>query len=707
MKFRINKQQQIKLISVICILVSFGLFFLIRRSLFPNINETELEDDLSGPFNELTKTQKIKVCFKQLPKYKKWFEPEKGMCKIQPSDYLLESKEDILLSILISNQTKCLNENCTDFVYTLKNKLIQTWEKQNTVSREAMKSIKIEDSKILKINTTNKIFQKFLEIPVLVQNSVGGKWETQELELNGTLELPLGTTQITLVFTDPDDTSFKTSVLYPVKLDSEQVVKERVRQRNLKNHNTVVPRTKHGKKKLNVIKVIIDSLSHPLYVQLFPILREFLNNGTQDTFETFEFLRYNIIHRTSQWNQVPSFMGMIYSNTKWKLKEGTRHHVQLCQKKNGSKPDRFVKINSSNCNRIIWNQFKDYGYLTADSSKSNFMDMCHPISSQECGKAEEWGPYVSDYHVDFTDVPEKFYRPKGYTFYKMDIYNRFHNLLVESNKKDGFPLFYSMSTLEAHANKRWKMVYCPHELLELFKKLDFENTMLIFSSDHGLHYTSHVRSEIGNTEHKYPFLSITAPKQWLDERPKIRKNLKINSNRLISQLDFYTSLYELPLLDNDPELSFSSDGIKHNTEEAYNFMTDVVPLKRKCKDPWIPTKYCGCNSKYKKITDHKQIQKFRKIIKKRINQLNHKITEPKDSICERIKLKKIDIVIGTDKKIHRASFVATLPKGKELFFRITAQDENIVRITSMNQKELDNEKWAIKHGFKGGLCFIE
>ena len=115
----------------------------------------------------------------------------------------------------------------------------------------------------------------------------------------------------------------------------------------------------------------------------------------------------------------------------------------------------------------------------------------------------------------------------------------------------------------------------------------FNNTVLIFFSDHGSRVSSYRETSLGKMEERLPFLYFVFPDWFNDKYPHLAKNLRTNSKRFTTHFDLYETLKEL--------LHFDGTDKKSNLKTRGISLLREIPEERSCEDAGILPHWCLCN----------------------------------------------------------------------------------------------------------------
>lgn len=169
---------------------------------------------------------------------------------------------------------------------------------------------------------------------------------------------------------------------------------------------------------------------------------------------------------------------------------------------------------------------------------------------------------------------------EGYVF---DYVDQFFKTYEKDRK------FFSARIIAGHEGTTESGKYVDLELRKLLGNMDsrgeFNNTVVLFFSDHGNHLNRFViETEPGHSELMNPFLFAMVP-DWLDE--KFGENLKKNQQKITTHFDIFESLWKL--ISKEEKHFGSLDG------GAYSFFHDIGK-DLTCKQKSI-TGTCRCVNK--------------------------------------------------------------------------------------------------------------
>ncbi|GLH11841.1 Uncharacterized protein GBIM_16586 [Gryllus bimaculatus] len=85
--------------------------------------------------------------------------------------------------------------------------------------------------------------------------------------------------------------------------------------------------------------------------------------------------------------------------------------------------------------------------------------------------------------------------------------------------------------------------------VEFFQRLDdsgaYNNTIVVFFSDHGMRFSKILETHVGWLENRLPFVYIHLPDSFKNKYPEAYRNLQMNRNRLTCTYDLYVTLKDV------------------------------------------------------------------------------------------------------------------------------------------------------------------
>mmetsp|Transcript_3956 Transcript_3956/g.3746 ORF Transcript_3956/g.3746 Transcript_3956/m.3746 type:complete len:192 (+) Transcript_3956:840-1415(+) len=182
------------------------------------------------------------------------------------------------------------------------------------------------------------------------------------------------------------------------------------------------------------------------------------------------------------------------------------------------------------------------------------------LKTERCIGNKNAHAWMMDYILDFSDVYKNVSR---YTYMHIDTAHEETGTVV--------------STIDLDLKN----------FLQNFTSRD-EDYVLFLMGDHGMRYGPWFKSKDGSHEHRLPLLLTIVKNSVLENIPNSTKALFHNSNRLLSKLDFHTTLQHFA---NYPDMEFNKTDIRKKTsqtKDTYNLFHDYIPSNRTCENAGIP-----------------------------------------------------------------------------------------------------------------------
>ena len=122
-----------------------------------------------------------------------------------------------------------------------------------------------------------------------------------------------------------------------------------------------------------------------------------------------------------------------------------------------------------------------------------------------------------------------------------------------------------------------------------------DHGLFLFCTNYkGIHYGKFYDDhQTGKLEQRLPFVGVLVPDQFKKNFPKKYQNFKRNSQKLVTNYDFYQFLNEFSMLDNHQK--------SHSTSKFGISLFDEIPKDRTCKDANIPEYSCICNKNLNEV----------------------------------------------------------------------------------------------------------
>nr|XP_017009104.2 uncharacterized protein LOC108065589 [Drosophila takahashii] len=304
---------------------------------------------------------------------------------------------------------------------------------------------------------------------------------------------------------------------------------------------------------------------------------------------------------------------------------------------------------------FIWQHFRNAGYLTAYAEdetgintfnyfKPGFREQPTDFYLRPFQKAFESGMNTWKCH----DCSMRYCIGRRITSsYAYDMARDFARRFVDERPIWG--LFWSNSFSHDSFQMPSKMEdYVLQYLLDFQADGVFDQSIMIFLSDHGTRFGKLTSLKSGFLEERLPSMFIYLPPWFRDQYPEYASALQLNQNRLTSNYDLHNTLKHII------ELGNSIDDFKlTKSPDCPKCQSVFLPIdeSRTCEDAGIPEHYCTCVP-YKRLKDGWA----KRIAPQVISRINEYLAGRNLSgICSELTLKyihKTAIKIDLDKNFH-------------------------------------------------------
>jgi len=354
----------------------------------------------------------------------------------------------------------------------------------------------------------------------------------------------------------------KTGVNLTTNLHAFITAKPEVEKRCEKN--IIEHKKKHQPKEIfNVQLIGVDSTSRLNFMRNMVATREYLQNELN----AYEMSGYNKVEDNTFVNIVPFLTGNFVFELGW---------------------NETMRDKEFDDYHFIWHNFTRAGYRTLYSEDAPYMSMFNYAKE---GFHKPPGDYYQRAFMKALEHEKDFWYNKHSCFVDKHETNILLDHVTAFSKffKDkpnfGFT-FISRLTHDAAEHAR----YADFMYLDFLKKFKagghFNNTVLIFFSDHGPRFSSWRKTYIGRFEERLPFNYIVFPEWFPKKYPELDRILRINSKRLTSPFDMYETLKDILYFDGVSKVgNLSSRGISVLRE---------IPKDRKCEHCGIAPHWCLC-----------------------------------------------------------------------------------------------------------------
>ncbi|XP_037927725.1 uncharacterized protein LOC119662137 isoform X2 [Teleopsis dalmanni] len=315
----------------------------------------------------------------------------------------------------------------------------------------------------------------------------------------------------------------------------------------------------------------IDSISRINLIRAMPKTAQYLYDN-----EWFEMSGYNKMDD----NTFPNLMAVLTGQNK-------ANASRKCA------PTKLYGLN--NCS-LIWNTFRDHGYVTAYAEDETSINTFNYL------KLGFVDPPVDFYLRPFLLSAEKNLRIQrksnliyclGHQHSASFVYDYAIELAKRFKNDPFFGLFwtntFSHNAISDPSSMDGKVV----EYLEKFSSLGtLQNTIIIFFSDHGMRFGPTRKTLSGHLEERLPFLFLWLPQHLKQKHPEFVNALSVNKNRLTNPYDLHMTLKNVLSMsgrvDNKELLSPAEDCPRCQSLLA------PVPHNRSCDEIAIEDHWCTC-----------------------------------------------------------------------------------------------------------------
>ncbi|TKR69410.1 hypothetical protein L596_021575 [Steinernema carpocapsae] len=237
---------------------------------------------------------------------------------------------------------------------------------------------------------------------------------------------------------------------------------------------------------------------------------------------------------------------------------------------------------------MIWSNFSDAGYAT-------FFAEDRP----------DMGTFNYEGCCGFKFRPtDHYFRPFWMASYWTMVSSRSSPFCYNAEPKHMTQLRYLQEFIDKYQGKRtfalqWSQDMS-HDYLNLIGSADmdykaffkaneakWDDTIVIFFSDHGQRYDKIRETLVGRLESRLPYLSIRIPPKLKEKYPHLQENLMKNAERFTTHYDTHATLAQIATG------NFTEASLPSTPQRAYSFF-QPHPAKRTCQEARIPKDYCPC-----------------------------------------------------------------------------------------------------------------
>jgi len=215
----------------------------------------------------------------------------------------------------------------------------------------------------------------------------------------------------------------------------------------------------------------------------------------------------------------------------------------------------------------------------------------------------------------------------------------------------------------------------------------FENTVVLFFSDHGHRYTP-IRSTLtGLLEERTPMFNIWFPSWFYKRYPSIEQNLELNTMRLSSLFDVHETLIDL--------VNQNFNGAQRPEHSRGYSQLYEIPVDRQCFEAGIPDHHCTCISMTPMLVNSSEVQLVAQAL---LDHINNVVLQPYQELCSNFTLGRVLRAEKLFVNEKLAQGVKNYDKDKDPTFNITTdpqmEENNIQKPGSL--KATDEIRVAIE-----------
>ncbi|KAK0407693.1 hypothetical protein QR680_003536 [Steinernema hermaphroditum] len=408
----------------------------------------------------------------------------------------------------------------------------------------------------------------------------------------------------------------------------------------------------------------------------------------------------NMIRQLPRTHNLMKKMGFVDFNGHVKVADNTYPNwVAILTGKQGTKMPDFPNELPDDLNMfyddfpMIWNKFSEQGYATffgedrPDMGTFNYQGCC-------------------GFKFQPTD---HYFRPYWMASYWTMVSSRSSPFCYNTEPKHMVQLKYLQEFIDKYQGKRtfafqWSQDMS-HDYLnligaadddyeEFFRKNEqnFENTIVIFFSDHGQRYDKIRETLVGRLESRLPYLSIRIPPKLKEKYPHIHANLLKNSERFTTHFDHHATLEHIATG------NFKEEPNRNSTPQRAYSLFETHPEKRTCIEARIPKDYCPCFNELEVSSDD-ALQPATYLL----DYVNDLLLRAETSIgykCSKVELARITsatVQLPPDQLVKDRHYDGIVSNGLILSYRISFQAKapSSAILEGSVVKDLESGEWKV------------
>ena len=323
-------------------------------------------------------------------------------------------------------------------------------------------------------------------------------------------------------------------------------------------------RSAHARKEnLNVIALGVDSVSRLNFIRQMSRTRDFL----LDTLGAVEMAGYNKVADNTYVNLAPMFAGKYVHELPWT--------------ENSSRPfDDYA---------FIWKDFSARGYRTMYAEDAPTIAIFNYVKEGFYRRPADY--YLRPLSLAMEDHGSLWSADHDCIGDKLEtdvVLDWVRDFVVEF--KEERHLAFAFITRLTHESLN-KAASADASYVSFLRRLhdagSFNNSVLLFYSDHGIRFGPIRQTFVGKLEERLPFMYWVFPPWFRRRYPRMWRNLRTNARRLTTPFDVYETLKDV--LDFDgvvPANDVSRRGLSLLAE---------VPARRTCEHAAVAPHWCTCD----------------------------------------------------------------------------------------------------------------
>ncbi|XP_034840783.2 uncharacterized protein [Maniola hyperantus] len=316
-------------------------------------------------------------------------------------------------------------------------------------------------------------------------------------------------------------------------------------------------------KKYNVLLLGMDSMSLPRFVQTMPRTAKFLNGQFWPSYKGY--------HKVGD-NTFPNLMAALTGHNMSSI-------VKACSRKMNECNDKF-----------IWSTFKNAGYATAYGE--DYLRLPDIFSKDYIFRKSPTDHYMRPFFLKGeNEINNHSLLCAGKISSGQQLLDYAINFVL-TYRDDPFFGFFWMNSFSHNMNNH------PEDADNMFERFFnrlaytgvFDNTFIIFLSDHGIRFGENRLLIESFYDDRMPVLYIWPPRTFKINYPSKLKSMIINQFRLITPYDLFDTLFEIS------ELSQCDQVAKYSFDSKHQSIFSVISPNRTCQDVGIHDKWCSCHN---------------------------------------------------------------------------------------------------------------